>query len=1306
MERKNIVRQVFAGIIVFAMVFSGFLVGNTLETKAQQGGSNTVNTLRLYGEDWTRDAAFPYTTPDGPFNPLSPEAPQKDFVVFNPALVDIPGIVVNGEDAKEKVFVRQWFIPVYREPVGKVWLPDPNVYYSEDVITEYTFMFIDKHYNATCATPKNPLTGSLWTTFWLPVCDNSDEQIGIDGADVDGDGKDDLVTLQRVGDFNRDGFKDIVISTDNFELQKGDIIKFLDFMVEVVNARVISGSGISMIVNIYYLGNDEPELIKRNYVATILPGDFVRVGRHTVSTGIPIPIKEPWYIKAIATGGGQAYVQVGRILCTGETFFVDGAEYDVAAIYGPTSNCVKYITIRNPVPEHEDVNLEDLSVIKKAVNENEILPLLPPFNRVHKMIDDINIPNCADSRYPMFYPDNIGSWDDGPECGSVDHLKNAYDTIEERIIEDVDPLQIYFVKKDIEQRFNTNLQEILNSSCELLMKPLDVLFAIDVSGSMSSVLNTVKDKATCIMNEIRSIAPDSRFGLVSFIDYPGYYSCCGYNDNYGASGDYPYALNQSLTDDISAVASAINALSLGKGEDGPESYVRVLYEAGNNLSIGWREDAVKILMVFGDAPVHDCDFYGYSTGCDPGRDGIAGNGDDLDFESVVADLAEKGIIVFAVGCNPSTEAEQSFQYMADQTGGIYRKIEEVSDIPEIVIDFIKEMLPKGEKWKWLDIHTMPDFYKEFVYPELPDIDGGYGDFLLVSSWRAPNSYKTRVMFVYDQEIGLKDIYINDYDTYNTLRLYGENWTYDAAFPYTTPDGPLDPLSSEAPQKDFVTFNPALYVGETLEPGSDGIVVDNQDAKEKVFARQWFIPVYKEPLGMVWLSEPQRNISEDIITEYTYMFVDKHYKPMCGHAGLTKFWLPICDNDDAQIGIDGADIDGDGYDDRVLLQGVGDFNGDGFKDIDISSETFELKNGEEIQFLDYKIKIVSALVVAGNAPGVPSISIVVDIYYLGNDEPEKIAQNFTAQIVPPGYVSVGRHIADASPPIPVFRPWYIKAVAANNETAFVQVGRILCTGETFFVDGAEYDIAAIYGPTEDCVKYITIRNPVPEHNDVNLGDLSVIKKAVNENETLPLLPPFNRVHKMIDDIDIPDSFDTRCPTYHDGEVRPIADRIIDDVPALDIRFIEKSIEERYDTSLLEILNESEHEAWVWLDIHTMPDFYKEFVYPELPDVRGSKGDWLVTLSFTAPNSCNSRVMFAYDASDGTGLYMNGGRTTSAPSEGGGSQGSLPCPCDLYDENHNGIIEKKEAVQALRDYFNNTISKEVAVAVLQCYFSSGE
>ena len=958
-----------------------------------------ASALRIYGEECA-NAAFPYTDPEAPFDPESDEAPEKDFVTFNPAAMT--GIVVNQVDSKEKVFVRQWFGPVCYEPFGNVWLDNPNMYESEDVFTEYTYMLVDKHYDPVAGTPEGP-NGEVWTRFWFPVADNDDTQIGLDGFDVNGDDVDDMTYLKEVGDFDADGRKDISISSPVFELTKGDELNFMDHKIVVKNVAVISGTTplVSLVVDIYYTGNDEPEMIEQNFLAQIVPGEFVSAGRHAAINGPP-NFNNPWYLQVTATGGDEAYMTVGRLLHTEETFFVDAAEYDIAMIFGPNDNDFKYITIRNPIPEHYDVNLEDLSVIKKSVADGEILPMLPPFNRMHTMVDDINIPHTVHSS--GLHPDGIG-------------INSQYNTVEERLIHNVGPMEIYFTGKDIESRFDTNLLEILDEV----------------------------------------YAPDS----------------------------------------------------------------------------------------------------------------------------------------------------------------------------SVVID---------EKWQWLDIHTMPDMYKEFVYPALPDIDNGYGDYIVTLSFWAPNSNGERVKFVYDQEVGAKDLYVNNYTDYNTLRLYGEDGL-GAAFPYTDPEAPFDPLNDEAPEKDFVTLNPAEI---------DDIIVSNVDSKMKVFMRQWFVPWYQEPTGRVWLDNPNLYYWEDVVSEYTYMFIDKHYEPVAGTTQgpsgelWTRFWFPVADNDDTQIGLDGYDVNGDTVDDMTILREVGDFDGDGRKDISISSPTFELHEGDELQFLDHTVKIVNVNVISGTPA---SISLMVDIYYNGNDVSERIEQNFVATIVPGEFVSAGRHAAiNAAPNFN--NPWYLQAIATGDGRAYVAVGRLLHTAESFFVDGAEYDVAMIYGPTDDSLKYITIRNPVPEHQDVNLEDLSVIKESVDNGEVIPVLPPFNRMHTMVDDIDIPDSRDNACPRYyenHEDIYSPydtVEERLIPNVSPLEIYFIEKGIEPRFHTNLLEILREDgDFEEWMWRHIHTMPDFYKEFVYPERPDIDGGNGDYLVTSSFRASNSCDERVMFAYDATDGTGLYIN-------------------------------------------------------------------
>ncbi|MGC9335930.1 MAG: hypothetical protein ACP5JJ_17425, partial [Anaerolineae bacterium] len=100
-------------------------------------------------------------------------------------------------------------------------------------------------------------------------------------------------------------------------------------------------------------------------------------------------------------------------------------------------------------------------------------------------------------------------------------------------------------------------------------------------------------------------------------------------------------------------------------------------------------DATKIVVLFGDAPTHDCDFYTTSYGGDPGPDGVAGTADDLNFESVVAQLAANDVIVLSVDSStPGGDAEKSFKYMAYKTGGGYYPLSEAGEIPEAVKELV------------------------------------------------------------------------------------------------------------------------------------------------------------------------------------------------------------------------------------------------------------------------------------------------------------------------------------------------------------------------------------------------------------------------------------------------------------------------------------------------------------------------------------------------------------------------------------------------------------------------------------------
>jgi hypothetical protein len=672
-------------IAMFAMVPAAF---------AAEG----VNSVRLYGEG-DISAAFPYTHPEAPFDPLNDEAPEKDFMTFNPALLE-DGIYVNNVDSLQKVFARQWFVPEYKEPTGKVWASQPQVT-SEDIVTEYTYMFVDKNYEPIEATARGD--GGLWTKFWLPIADNDDDQMGIDGFDINNDSYDDMVTLHTVRDSmftDTVGGKDIIIASDVFKVSVGDRLTFLDNMVEIVEINTNDGVVKSIVVDVYYIGNEvvtETD-ITRNQILDFTNGEYLTAGRHTVNNAASGPtFTLPWIMEAV-TSGTYGYVRVGRLLHESESFFVDGAEYDIARIFGSAKDSVKYITIRNPIPEDEDVDLEELSVVKESVLPNSYLPLLPPFNMEHTMIDDINIPEDS---WANHYITNYRS--DNSE------IYYKYDTVAERVIRDVPKLNIYFTEKDTETRFHTNLLEILDVEYELKVseEPVDILFEIDLTSSMSDEIDVAKAQSVAIMNSIRTIYPNANFGLVSFSDYPGSYSYPGYAAQYGGLSDSPYTLDQPITGDTAVVAAAINGLALGWGADWPEDYTRVLYEAGNDPAIGWRSGAMKIVVIIGDAPTHDLDFYGatLNTGGDPGRNATAGDDDDLDFETTVADLASQGIIVMAIDASNSYSpnvdpdkglmaeaeivsvsmedaAEMSFRYMADKTGGEYCKLDDAADLPD------------------------------------------------------------------------------------------------------------------------------------------------------------------------------------------------------------------------------------------------------------------------------------------------------------------------------------------------------------------------------------------------------------------------------------------------------------------------------------------------------------------------------------------------------------------------------------------------------------------------------------------------
>ncbi len=949
-------------------------------------------TLRIYGEE-SVDAAFPYTHAEAPFDPSNSEAPGTDFVVFNPAYISeyeygyVDAIRIDGVDAREKVFVKQWYVPKYPEPLGNVWASQEQVE-SADIVTEYTYMLLDDS--------NLPAAGEAdsGTNFWFPI-GSIDDQIGLDSFNIttgDWDVDDPtIVTLAEIDDYDLDEQKDIAIETkDPVCLYDADFndpqwVSFLDHMIVVKNI-VSNGNDVGVLIDVYYIGNDEPEEIYTNSFVKI--GDEpMFFGRSDQGSDHSPDFKRPWYIKAEyyatktveGTEYDSVYVTIGRRLHTEETFFVDGAGYDIAAIYGPTDDTFKYITIRNPTPKLEDVELSTLTITKLHVPACRPLPMLPPFNMAHTMIDDINIPfNC-------------------PECGDCDKMNPvnceiypAYVSIGDRMC-DSDPLSIHWVRELEEDRFLTSLGEIYD------------------------------------------------------------------------------------------------------------------------------EDA--------------------DTSC-----------------SV---------------CN---------------------------------------------LWQWIRTQTIPDLYTEMSYPMLPEATdetpeaSWIGDFLLVSSWEAPNSCENRVKFVFDAEDST-DIYLND-DNVDSVRIYGED-RIDGAFPYTDAEGPFNKMSTNAHGKDFVTFNPAYY-------GDNGV------GEEKVFVRQWYVPEYRMPKGRVWETQPYE-YEACIVTEYSYMLLDAYNNPDAATLGK-EFWLPTGYGDN-QIGLEDNTVKTN--DEKVILKAVGDFNDpvDGKKDISVSSQKFSifgpngLKAGERLEFIDHEIVIRT----------IESDMITVDVYYSGKGfkEIERVIEGITLdicndQITSGGMVEQVSEVEARNAP-DFEHPWYAETYCEGS-TSYLVVGRHLHMGETFFVNGMEYDISMIYGPNTNDFLYITLRNPIPKveyssQSGIDLHNLDVGMDRIDKNYNLPMLPPFNQPHDIVDDIgilnDCPDFIGVVLQEEQDSCISihydMIEERIVTGQPEFVCSYSEEDKEGRFTTNLLEILDEGQIEDWQWMHIITRPDHYTAMVYPDVGDKDDQEADFILTTS---------------------------------------------------------------------------------------------
>lgn len=155
----------------------------------------------------------------------------------------------------------------------------------------------------------------------------------------------------------------------------------------------------------------------------------------------------------------------------------------------------------------------------------------------------------------------------------------------------------------------------------------DVYLLSDTTGSMSPVIAAVQAGVSTIVGNSALSGFDVAFGVGNYRDFPV------------GDGANSYAFQHQLapTTDTAVVAGAISTWSAAEGGDGSEGQLYALEKLATDPAIGWRPDARRIVVWFGDAPGHD-----------PVCAAISGEASDITEDTATNALVSATITVLAV----------------------------------------------------------------------------------------------------------------------------------------------------------------------------------------------------------------------------------------------------------------------------------------------------------------------------------------------------------------------------------------------------------------------------------------------------------------------------------------------------------------------------------------------------------------------------------------------------------------------------------------------------------------------------------
>jgi Mg-chelatase subunit ChlD len=193
---------------------------------------------------------------------------------------------------------------------------------------------------------------------------------------------------------------------------------------------------------------------------------------------------------------------------------------------------------------------------------------------------------------------------------------------------------------------------------------IDVVFALDTTGSMSGLIQSAKQKIWSIASTMASAqpTPEIRIGLVAYRD----------------RGDQYVTRVVDLSEDLDSVYATLMDFEADGGGDTPESVNQALYDAVHGMSWSEGGQAYRVIFLVGDAPPH-MDY------------------NEMQYPKIVEAARARGIVVNTIQCGNIPTTATPWNAIASLGAGDFLHVDQAGSAVAITTPFDEELASLADR---------------------------------------------------------------------------------------------------------------------------------------------------------------------------------------------------------------------------------------------------------------------------------------------------------------------------------------------------------------------------------------------------------------------------------------------------------------------------------------------------------------------------------------------------------------------------------------------------------------------------------